>query len=108
MTASQSIATIVAPTSAANSARRPGDGFPDMAGYCYIRGERSSTLVRSDERDVRYYGQSAPESNPVSVLSSQAKDVARSLWYVEPGRAEIREEALPPPAAGELRIRSAA
>jgi hypothetical protein len=42
----------------------------------------------------------------VSVLSSQAKDIARSLWYVAPGRAEIREEALPPPAAGELRIRA--
>jgi NADPH:quinone reductase-like Zn-dependent oxidoreductase len=42
----------------------------------------------------------------VSVLSSQTKDVARSLWYVEPGRAEIREEALPPPAAGELRVRA--
>jgi hypothetical protein len=42
----------------------------------------------------------------VSVLSSQTKDIARSLWYVEPGRAEIREEALPPPAAGELRIRA--
>jgi NADPH:quinone reductase-like Zn-dependent oxidoreductase len=40
------------------------------------------------------------------VLNSQAKDVARSLWYVGPDRAEIREEALPPPAAGELRIRS--
>lgn len=37
-------------------------------------------------------------------LSGQIKDVARSLWYVEPGRAEIREEVLPPPAAGELRI----
>jgi hypothetical protein len=42
----------------------------------------------------------------VSVLSSQTKDIARSLWYVEPGLAEIREEALPPPAAGELRIRA--
>jgi threonine dehydrogenase-like Zn-dependent dehydrogenase len=40
------------------------------------------------------------------VLSSQAKDVARSLWYVAPGRAEIREEALPQPAAGEVRVRA--
>lgn len=55
---------------------------------------------------VRYYGQSAPESNPVSVQNPRAQDVARSLWYVEPGRAEIREEALPPPAAGELRVRA--
>jgi NADPH:quinone reductase-like Zn-dependent oxidoreductase len=42
----------------------------------------------------------------VSVLSSQAKDIARSLWYVAPGRAEIREEALPQPAAGEVRVRA--
>jgi NADPH:quinone reductase-like Zn-dependent oxidoreductase len=39
-------------------------------------------------------------------VSSQAQDVARSLWYVEPGRAEIREEALPPPTTGELRVRA--
>lgn len=32
------------------------------------------------------------------------RDVARSLWYVGPGRAEIRDEALLPPAAGELRV----
>jgi NADPH:quinone reductase-like Zn-dependent oxidoreductase len=42
----------------------------------------------------------------VSELHPSTKDVARSLWYVEPGRAEIREEALPPPAAGELRVRA--
>jgi len=40
------------------------------------------------------------------VLNSQAKDVARSLWYVAPDRAEIREEALARPVDGELRIRS--
>jgi threonine dehydrogenase-like Zn-dependent dehydrogenase len=33
-------------------------------------------------------------------------DVARGLWYVGPGRAEIREEALPPPGTGELRVRA--
>ena len=39
-------------------------------------------------------------------MSGRADDVARSLWYVEPGRAEIREEVLPPPATGELRVRA--
>ncbi|MDQ8730272.1 zinc-binding alcohol dehydrogenase [Bradyrhizobium sp. LHD-71] len=39
-------------------------------------------------------------------VPSQVKDIARGLWYVEPGRAEIREEALPPPAAGEVRVRT--
>jgi NADPH:quinone reductase-like Zn-dependent oxidoreductase len=42
----------------------------------------------------------------VSVLNPQANDIARSLWYVQPGRAEIREEALPRPAAGEVRVRA--
>lgn len=42
----------------------------------------------------------------MNVSASQIKDVARSLWYVAPGRAEIREEPLPPPATGELRIRT--
>jgi NADPH:quinone reductase-like Zn-dependent oxidoreductase len=58
------------------------------------------------ENEVRYSGRRVQESNRNGVVSSQAKDVARSLWYVEPGRAEIREEALPQPAAGELRVRT--
>lgn len=37
---------------------------------------------------------------------SQANDSARGLWYVGPGRAEIREEALPSPAAGEVRVQA--
>lgn len=77
-----------------------------MAGCCYIRGRTFEHACQSDKPAVRYYGQSARESNPESALSSQAKDVARSLWYVAPGRAEIREEALPPPAAGQLRVRA--
>jgi NADPH:quinone reductase-like Zn-dependent oxidoreductase len=45
------------------------------------------------------------ESNRIEVVS-KPNDVARSLWYVEPGRAEIREETLPPPTTGELRVRA--
>lgn len=37
---------------------------------------------------------------------SQANDIARGLWYVGPGRAEIREETLSPPAAGEVRVQA--
>lgn len=37
---------------------------------------------------------------------SQANDIVRGLWYVGPGRAEIREETLPPPGAGEVRVRA--
>lgn len=38
------------------------------------------------------------------MLVSQANDIARGLWYVGPGRAEIREETLSLPAAGEVRV----
>ncbi len=31
---------------------------------------------------------------------------ARACWVVAPGRAELRDEALPPPADGELRVRT--
>lgn len=31
--------------------------------------------------------------------------MARAFWTVAPGRGELREEALPPPAAGQLRLR---
>lgn len=53
------------------------------------------------ESEVRYSGPGVQKSNRNEVVS---KDVARSLWYVEAGRAEIREEVLPSPIAGELRV----
>lgn len=34
------------------------------------------------------------------------KEVAQALWYVGPGRAEIRPERLPPLAAGHVRVRA--
>lgn len=39
-------------------------------------------------------------------MTHAPQEVARSLWYVAQGRAEIREEKLPAPAAGDLRIRA--
>ena len=39
-------------------------------------------------------------------MTSQTNAVARALWYVEPGRAEIREELLPAPGPGEVRVRT--
>jgi len=33
-------------------------------------------------------------------------DTASALWYCGPGRAELREEALPPPGADEIRVRA--
>ena len=35
-------------------------------------------------------------------------DEAEALWYVAPGVAEIRAEPLPPPRAGEVRVRAVA
>src|SRR5438552_14062403 len=31
---------------------------------------------------------------------------AKALWYVAPGRAELREEVVAEPAAGEVRVRA--
>lgn len=33
-------------------------------------------------------------------------EVAQALWYVRPGQAEIRQEALAPPEAGDVRVRA--
>ncbi|ETR77306.1 dehydrogenase [Afipia sp. P52-10] len=38
--------------------------------------------------------------------TEQTGDTARGLWYVEPGRAEVRVETLPRPGAGEVRVRA--
>lgn len=32
--------------------------------------------------------------------------IARACWLAEPGRAELRDEPLPPPAPGEVRVRT--
>jgi NADPH:quinone reductase-like Zn-dependent oxidoreductase len=40
------------------------------------------------------------------VATSRPDDVAQALWYSGPGKAEIREEALAPPQAGEVRVRA--
>jgi NADPH:quinone reductase-like Zn-dependent oxidoreductase len=35
-----------------------------------------------------------------------AEEIAQALWYAAPGRAEIRAEPVPAPAAGEVRVRA--
>jgi threonine dehydrogenase-like Zn-dependent dehydrogenase len=37
-----------------------------------------------------------------------SSETAQALWYVGPGKAEIRAEMVPPPAAGEVRVRAVA
>jgi hypothetical protein len=40
------------------------------------------------------------------VATSRTDEVAQALWYIAPGRAEIREERLPPLADGKVRVRA--
>ena len=37
-----------------------------------------------------------------------SSEQAQALWYVGPGKAEIRAETVPPPGAGEVRVRAVA
>jgi hypothetical protein len=40
------------------------------------------------------------------VTISRPEQVAQALWYSGPGQADIRQETLAPPGAGELRVRA--
>ena len=40
------------------------------------------------------------------MATSRTDEVAQALWYIAPGRAEIREERLPPLADGKVRVRA--
>jgi NADPH:quinone reductase-like Zn-dependent oxidoreductase len=40
------------------------------------------------------------------VAISRPEEVARALWYSEPGQAEIRQETLAPPELGQVRVRA--
>jgi 2-desacetyl-2-hydroxyethyl bacteriochlorophyllide A dehydrogenase len=40
------------------------------------------------------------------VAISRSEQVAQALWYSGPGQADIRQETLAPPAAGDVRVRA--
>lgn len=40
------------------------------------------------------------------VKAGGTNDIARALWYVGAGRAELRQERLPEPAPGDIRVRA--
>ena len=40
------------------------------------------------------------------MATSRTDEVAQALWYVGPGRAEIREEKLAPLGPSEVRVRA--
>jgi threonine dehydrogenase-like Zn-dependent dehydrogenase len=40
------------------------------------------------------------------LATSGTDEVAQALWYTGPGQVEIRQESLPPPETGEVRVRS--
>ena len=41
-----------------------------------------------------------------TMMSSDRSDIAQALWYVGPGRAELREEMLLPPPTGSVCVRA--
>src|SRR5580704_14429306 len=91
------------PTSAKNSACRPAS---DGAGAGVTIGsgmERSSMEGLMFASASRYSGARPGKSMTGGQVS---KEESQALWYVEPGRAELRGEPLSAPAAGELRLRA--
>ena len=40
------------------------------------------------------------------MASSLTDETAQALWYVGPGQAELREQALAPPGSGDIRVRA--
>ena len=40
------------------------------------------------------------------MATSLTDETAQALWYVGPGQAELREQALPPPGAADIRVRA--
>lgn len=40
------------------------------------------------------------------MATSRIDEAAQALWYIAPGKAEIRPDALAPPATGEVRVRA--
>jgi len=40
------------------------------------------------------------------VTISRTDEMAEALWYCGPGQAELRQETLAPPKAGEVRVRA--
>ena len=40
------------------------------------------------------------------MATSGTDEVAQALWYTGPGQVEIRQESLPEPQTGELRVRA--
>jgi len=40
------------------------------------------------------------------LATSGTDEVAQALWYTGPGQVEIRQESLPEPQTGELRVRA--
>jgi 2-desacetyl-2-hydroxyethyl bacteriochlorophyllide A dehydrogenase len=46
------------------------------------------------------------QSGDSKVAISRPNEIAQALWYSGPGQADIRQEALAPPGAGEVRVRA--
>jgi hypothetical protein len=57
------------------------------------------------DRRAKYSGSDVSKSNEVDPVDEHAEE-GEALWYVGPGRAEIRAEPVGPPAAGEVRLKA--
>src|SRR5215813_4772465 len=51
-------------------------------------------------------GQSRVIPRPSVVNMAKDRSMAKALWYVGDGRAELREEAVAAPGSGEVRVRA--
>src|ERR1700704_1594805 len=102
MTARASTVRVLTATSPKNSARRAATGRPGRA--------LAVTIERSRIPPPGVFSGAPGYSQGVGLKSNQdqwgASETAQALWYVAPGRAEIRPEALAAPGPGEGRVRA--
>src|SRR4051812_13241737 len=70
-----------------------GYGFSFSTGWC-----RLALITR------QAIGNSSPRLKKMA--ASASADIASSLWYCGPGKAEIRQELLSMPRAGEIRVKA--
>src|SRR5690242_2761449 len=101
------MAAVVTVSSAANSARRPAilpsEARLDAKSEITVPDTRRTSLSLRSVLDIPASAAKSPTQGD-GVTSDD--DTAQGLWYVGPGRAEIREERLPPIADSQVRVRA--
>src|SRR5262249_19619187 len=112
ITASQTRPAMVRPTAAKNATGRQAGTVVGEATAISSRGERSSMewgracLLRRFE-DIGACGRRQSVCRyPRTPSRPGMKMQGKALWYVAPGRAELRAEEAPVPKAGEVCVRA--